>query len=143
MFENFFTTIQANPAVNLTVWFLISFVVLSIFVFGLRYVLHKLFEIPMSLNKVVLQILVPKEPAKKEEEDKSSKKDYKELIGVVESFYASFGHIKPHWKIVAFFIGREDQFALEIVSHQGLIRFYIVVPKYAHDFFEQQFHAQY
>ncbi|MBI4268673.1 type IV secretion system DNA-binding domain-containing protein [Candidatus Uhrbacteria bacterium] len=143
MIEQFFTIIQENPAVNLAVWFVISFAGLSVLLYGTRFVLHRVFEIPMALNKIVLQILVPKEPAKKEEEDKSSKKDYKELIGVVESFYASLGHVKPHWKILAFFIGREDQFALEIVSHKGLIRFYAVVPKYAREFFEQQFHAQY
>ncbi|MDO8490139.1 MAG: type IV secretion system DNA-binding domain-containing protein [bacterium] len=141
--ETFFTTIQQNPSVNLAVWFVISFVVLTVVVYGLRYVLHKVFEIPTALNKVVLKILVPKEPAKKEEEDKSSKKDYKELIAVVETFYSALGQVKPHWKIISFFIGREDQIALEIVSLQGQIHFYAVVPTYLRDYFEQQFHAQY
>ena len=99
------------------------------------------FAIPIALRKKVLKILVPKEPAKKEEEEKSSKKDYKELIGVVESFYSALGHVKSRWKPLAFLIGREDQIALEIVAHEGLIRFYAVVPDYLQSSFEQQFRS--
>lgn len=142
-YSSFSQFLSQNPLITFFIWFLVSFIVLAGILYLTRYILHKVFAVPLALKKKVLQILVPKEPAKKEEEDKSSKKDYKELIGVVETFYSSLGQVKSRWKPTAFFIGREDQISLEIVSHEGLIRFYAVVPDYVQGFFEQQFHAQY
>ena len=139
----FFSALNSSPAITFIFWFVISFIVFAGIVYGVRFVLHRFFAIPIALRKKVLKILVPKEPAKKEEEEKSSKKDYKELIGVVESFYSALGHVKSRWKPLAFLIGREDQIALEIVAHEGLIRFYAVVPDYLQSSFEQQFQAQY
>jgi len=134
---------QANAVIAIAAvflfWGLIGWGLLSI----VRYILHRIFAIPIAMRKKVLQVLVPKEPAKKEEEEKSSKKDYKELIAVAESFYAALGHISSRWRPTAFFIGREDQISLEIVSSGGLIKFFIVTPDYLRNYVEQQFHAQY
>ncbi|MBI4272943.1 type IV secretion system DNA-binding domain-containing protein [Candidatus Uhrbacteria bacterium] len=132
-----------NPTFALIALILFWAVVMWLIAQAIRYILRRVFEVPLALQKTVLQVLVPKEPAKKEEEDKSSKKDYKELIGVAESFYAALGQITPHWKPIAYFIGREDQISLEIVAIGGLIKFYLVVPTYLRNFVEQQFHAQY
>ncbi len=141
--SSFIAFLQANPAVSFLVWFIISFVVLFAILQLVRFVLHRMFAIPLALQKKVLKILVPKEPAKKEEEDKSSKKDYKELIGVIESFYTALGQIRPHWKPLAYLIGREDQIALEIVAIDGQIKFYAVIPDHLQNFFEQQLQAQF
>lgn len=109
----------------------------------IRKVLRRVFAIPYALKKKTLHILVPKEGAKKEEEDKSSKKDYKELIAVAEQFYMNLGFIKPKNRFKAYFLGRDDQIALEIVAQKGIIRFYATVPNHLQSLFEQQLHAQY
>ncbi len=108
-----------------------------------RTALHRIFAIPLALNKKIIQIRVPKEGAKKEEEEKSSQKNYKELIAVAEAFYMTLGNVKSRNKLRSFFLGRDDQIALEIVASGGLIKFYAVVPEHLHAFFEQQLHAQY
>lgn len=142
-FDKIKDIISGNIFFTLFIWAFVIVVVLWVLLIITRYVLHKFFELPLSLNKKVLHVLVPKESAKKEEEDKSSKKDYKELIAVIESFYSSLGHLKPQWRALAFLIGREDHISLEIVAIEGLIKFYAVVPAHFQTFFEQQLHAQF
>ncbi|MBI4252755.1 type IV secretion system DNA-binding domain-containing protein [Candidatus Uhrbacteria bacterium] len=141
--QSFSDLLAENPFFGLFLVLIIIGALGWVGILALRYALHKWFEIPLSLNKKVLQILVPKESAKKEEEDKSSKKDYKELIAVMESFYSGLGHLKPKLRFFAFFIGREDHISLEIAAIEGLVKFFIVVPAHMQQFFEQQLHAQY
>ena len=43
----------------------------------------------------------------------------------------------------AFVLGRSDHFALEIVANKNLISFYVTVPRYMQQYFEQQIQAQY
>jgi len=124
-------------------WIVAIVVVTVIALFITRKILHRIFAVPIAMKKKVLQVLVPKEASKKEEEQKSSKKDYKELIAVMESFYMALGHLKPKHKLRGFLIGRDDQVSFEIVALDGLIKFFVVMPDYLHDFFEQQIHAQY
>lgn len=142
-FRQFAELIASNVWFSLFAWF----TGIGIFLFGAfagaRFILHKFFELPLSLNKKVLHILVPKESAKKEEEEKSSKKDYKELIAVVETFYSALGHLKPRWRLLSFFIGREDHIALEVVAIDGLVKYFVVVPAYFQQYIEQQLHAQF
>ena len=130
--QSFFTSVSQTISSNILFELFLWLVVIGIVVFAvlkiLRFVLHKIFEIPLSLEKKVLQIRVPKESAKKEEEEKSSKKDYKELIAVAESLYSGLGHIKPKFRPLAFFIGREDHFALEIVATNDLLNFLPLCP---------------
>ncbi len=140
--DRFTESLLTNPIFLFIFWSAVVVVCGALGIALLRYILHKFFEVPLSLNKKVLHILVPKESAKKEEEDKSSKKDYKELIAVTESFYSGLGHLKPKWRALAFFIGREDHITLEIVATEGLVKFFAVVPAHFQQFFEQQLHAQ-
>lgn len=141
--QNVSLLVAENPLFGFAVAFIVALLVCWIGVVLARYILHKVFELPLSLNKKILHIRVPKESAKKEEEEKSSKKDYKELIAVMESFYSGLGHIKPKWRFWAFFIGREDHISFEIAAIDGLVKFFAVVPAHLHSFFEQQLHAQY
>lgn len=124
-------------------WFAIIALVAFVGLFITRRILHRVFAVPIAMKKKVLQVLVPKEAGKKEEEQKSSKKDYKELIAVMESFYMALGHLKPKHTLRGFLFGRDDQVSLEIVVLDSLIKFFVVMPAHLHQFFEQQIHAQY
>lgn len=124
-------------------WVVAIGILIFIGLFIVRKILHRIFAVPIAMKKKVIQVLVPKEASEKEEEKKSSKKDYKELIAVMESFYMAMGHLKPKNKLRGFLFGRDDQVSLEIVTLDSLIKFFVVMPAHLHQFFEQQIHAQY
>lgn len=135
--------VNQNPAFD-SMWTVMGiFIAIFCSVYCVRYVLHKIFAYHWAMKKKVLKILVPKEAAQKEEEAKSSRKEYKEIIASGEAFYESLSQVKPRNRFVSFFLGREDQFSLELVAQNGLIHFYAVVPEYLQIFFEQQLTAQY
>lgn len=96
-----------------------------------------------ALQKKVLQIKVPKEGSKEEEEEKGGKGEYKEVVAVAESLYLSLGSLKSRDKWRSMLYGREDEITFEIVAVDGLIKFFAVVPDYIQSFFEQQLLAQY
>ncbi len=102
-----------------------------------RYVEHN------ALQKKILQIKVPKEGSREEEEEKGGKGEYKEVVAVAESLYLSLGSLRPRDKWKAYFFGREDEITFEIVAIDGLIKFFVIVPDYLQSFFEQQLLAQY
>lgn len=66
-----------------------------------------------------------------------------EDISIAETFYAAVGGLKAQTGLMAWFRGRTDEMALEIVSHRKEISFYLTVPAYLYEFVEQQVHAQY
>ncbi len=120
-------------------------VIIGIFLvlYLVRHIVHKFFAYHWAMKRKVLKVLVPKEAAQKEEEAKSARKEFKEIIGAGEAFYESLSQVKPRNWFTAFLLGREDQFSFELVVQDGLLKFYIVVPEYLQTFFEQQITAQY
>jgi len=142
-----FSSIQimlvTNPTYALVFWLLALGIIGYGVMLVVRFVLRRASMVSHAMEKKVFQIRVPKEGAKKEEEEKSSKKDYKELIAVMEAFYSALGHVRSRNRFKAYFLGREDHLSLEMVVMDGLIRFYAVVPRFLVQFFQQQLHAQY
>ncbi|MDO8571327.1 MAG: hypothetical protein Q7R79_01480, partial [bacterium] len=148
MQENQFTQslirqLITDPVVVGLFWAVVFLGIAWIVILIIRKILHRVFAIPLALKKKILHILVPKEAAKKEEEAKSSKKDYKELIAVMDAFYSALSSLKPKHRFKGYFLGRDDQIALEIVAIDGLVKFYAVIPDYIQQHFEHQLHAQY
>ncbi len=66
----------------------------------------------------------------------------KEQIAVAETLYAAIGGLKPQKGLKAWFTGRSDSAAFEIVAQDKLVTFYVTVPKFMQEFVEQQVHAQ-
>jgi hypothetical protein len=93
-------------------------------------------------SMITLLITIPQfrnqEDAKKH--DEASK--VKEQIGVAESLYAAIGGLRPHHGFTAWFFGRSDAVAFEMVAHEKLVSFYVTVSKSMREFVEQQLHAQ-
>jgi len=123
----------------------ISYVVLMVgIILAVRYFTLRASVTHHSVQKRVLHILVPKESAKKEEESRgSASKDVKSLIAVAESMYEGLGGIKAKSRWRAFFFGRDDEIALELIAIDGLIKFYAIVPEHLVQLFSQQLQAQY
>lgn len=122
-------------------WLAFCVLVLLIFAFFvLRKYLKKSAQYKFSFQRAILLITVPKEKMDKEEKKKTAK----EMLQPVENFFDNIGGLKAQKGFQAWLFGRSDHFSFEILSDkQGIISFYVVVPRNLQMFFEQQVHAQY
>ena len=93
--------------------------------------------------KKTFMITVPKFVSEAELRNDDSTAQVQEFISIAETFYAAIGGLKAQKGFKAWFYGRTDEVALEIVGHEGLVSFYITIPDFMHEFVEQQLHAQY
>jgi len=113
-----------------------------IFLLGIILLVRKFLRgekaVPAALQKVILLITVPKESMQEEEKQKL----LEDILGIPETWFSTLGGMKSQRGMGAFMGGRTDHFSLEIVAHQGLITFYVVVPEYMREYMEQQIHAQ-
>ncbi len=66
-----------------------------------------------------------------------------EDISFVETFYSAIGGLPAQKGLRAWFFGRTDEMALELVVKNKEISFYLTVPNYLYEFVEQQIHAQF
>lgn len=99
----------------------------------------------MSGDKALLtyRVLVPKFKTEQDMKGDSTVQKVQEQIAIAETFYAAIGGLKAQRGLKAWFFGRTDALALEMVADKGLITFYLTVPSYMQEFVEQQLHAQY
>jgi len=120
-----------------------------VIIFGLVFFIKKFanrqkFSNDPTLQRVTLLITVPKEFSEAEEQAFGQSQDLtKRAISVAESLFSFLGGIKAQRWYQSVALGRTDHFSLEIVSHDGVIGFYAVVPLYMRDFLERQIQAQY
>lgn len=129
---------------------LIPFAIVSGFIailFLTRHFLRTRAEHVASFKQAVLQITVPKE--RKEDSQKGGGAEtqpiqkIREDIAVMETLFANIGGLRPQSGLKAWLLGRDDHFSFEIVSHGGLIYFYVAVPRQLRHFIEEQIHAQF
>ena len=93
-------------------------------------------------STVTLMVTVPRFKNQEDAKQNESAAQNKEHIALAEGIYSAIGGLKPHHGIFAWFLGRSDAIALEIVAHKKLVTFYVSLPKNMRQFFEQQLHAQ-
>lgn len=138
-----------NGAVITLLWWVLAAAAAVGAVFLVRWHLHRRSRLSASFHQVVLLVTVPKELSEKEQQQSRSA-DPKEVIGSLETFMLNLGGIpaartanvlKNAWD--NFWFGRHDEIALEIVANQGLIKFFVVTPRYLQQLVELQLHAQY
>lgn len=129
---------------------LISMAIIAIIIgtiFLLRAAIHSKSRAEKAFHRMVLQIMVPKERKSEGQGGKVGDDDrleqVKEEIGITETFFAAIAGLRAERGLRQWLGGRTDHFAFEIVAHQGLINFYIDIPRRMRQFFEQQIHAQY
>ncbi len=139
----------SNSAVTAALWWGIGVASALVVVYIVRWLLHRRSRLSATFQQVVLLVTVPKELSEKEQQQNRST-DPKEVIGSLETFILNLGGIpasrspnvvKNAWD--NFWFGRHDEIALEIVAHGGLIKFYVVTPRYLQQLVELQLHAQY
>ena len=93
--------------------------------------------------KKTFMITVPKYVSEDELRSDDTTAKQQEDISIAETFYAAIGGLTAQKGFKAWFFGRSDEVALEIVGHAGLVTFYLTVPDFMREFIEQQLHAQY
>ncbi len=93
--------------------------------------------------KKTFMVTVPKFTSEEELKSGDTTAKQQEDISIAETFYAAIGGLTAQKGFSAWFSGRTDELALEIVGHNGLVTFYITVPGFMQEFVEQQLHAQY
>jgi len=117
--------------------------VVAIVFFIARKILHKIGRQGDAYNKDILLIRVPKESPHDVEKDQAVQ-SLQEDIAVGENIFSLIGGLKanPHkWK--SWLFGAHNAFSFEIVAHQKVISFYVVVPKEQRRFIEQEIYAHY
>jgi len=145
--QNPYSTFSPEITINQS-YFIIAIDILALLIlllvlaFLIRALLRSRSFLPTALQKVVLLVQVPKESSDAAEQEENIDQ-IKNQISVAESLFATLGGLKAQRGFKAWLIGRSDHFSFEIVADQGLISFYVSVPKYMQDYMEQQILAQY
>lgn len=93
-----------------------------------------------SLQIKLLSVLLPKAGAREEEKTQNSQQHLREVISVIEQFYASLYAVERERKKALRDI---DHLTFEIAALHGEIRFYLAVPDSIVDLVEKQLHAVY
>jgi len=135
-----FSNIINSPYFIPTIFGIGVIVLLLITYFILRKFLYTQTMTKTSFEKIVLLVKVPKESPEKEEMRKTAK----ELILPMERLFDNIAGLRAQKGLRSKIFGRTDHFSFEIVADKdGIISFYIVVPRYLRQFFEQQIQAQF
>jgi len=93
-----------------------------------------------SLQIKLLSVLLPKAGAREEEKTQNSQQHLREVISVIEQFYASLYAVERERKKA---LRDVDHLTFEIAALHGEIRFYLAVPDSIVDLVEKQLHAVY
>lgn len=135
---------EINIFVLAGAYVLLSLIVVLTLIFGVRAFIRRSMRKPNAFRMVVMRITVPKEQQEDQASQDLSTDQIKERIAVAEVFFSTLGGVKAQRGWTAFWYGRNDHFALEVVAdREGLVTFYASVPRYMQQYVEQQIHAQY
>jgi hypothetical protein len=137
------TNLLSNPSFAVFLFLLGILAIIFVALLIYRNYLRRHYKIPAKYQPVVLLVTVPKDTAGDKNQTGNPAEIMRSQISLAENLFSQLGAIKPEKGFKAWFYGRHDNLALEIVAHQKLISFYVTVPKYLSQFFEQQLLAQY
>ncbi|MEK7644171.1 MAG: type IV secretion system DNA-binding domain-containing protein [Patescibacteria group bacterium] len=137
---------QNDLIINLVLaWVVILLIVGVLFI--LRSLARNFFRAHKAFDRVVLCIQVPKERKSEGTNQQGNNEDrlehVKEEIGITETLFATVAGLKTEKGFDAWFKGRNDHMAFELVVHNNQISFYVAVPAKRRSFIEQQINAQY
>ncbi len=133
----------ASVWVGRILFVLLAFVVGTTLLFAARWLVRRRKQYLGTFGSKILLIKVPKELRKEDAAQDKSQQQIQELIGRMETVFATFGSLKPQSGFKAWFIGRSDQVGFEIAFCKDKILFYVVTPAKWQAFLEEQIHAQF
>ncbi len=139
----------STPTADLTEYFVLLWIPVIVFVcvgavFLLRWFLRRTFDARNATFKSkTLLITLPKFRREEESERGPQREQVQEAISAAETIFASVGGLKAQRGLAAWFVGRNDELAFEIVVEHKLIKFYVTIPAHMQTFVEQQISAAY
>ena len=136
-----------DPLINLFLLiFMIALIILAI-IFVLRSFLRTKKKKVSAFDRIVLQILVPKERKSEGQGGQGNQEDrleqIREEIGWTETIFSAIASTKARRGFYQWMTGRDDHISFEMVASNNLITFYVAVPTKIKNFIEQQIHSQY
>lgn len=137
------TDFLSSPWVARVLIAVLVFVAATILLFLARWIIRSRKQYLGSFGSKVLLVKVPKELKKEDTNMEKTQQQVLELIARMETVFATFGSFNPQKGFKAWFVGRSDQVAFEIVLQQEKILFYVVTPPKWQNFLEEQIHSQY
>ncbi|MEI6498820.1 MAG: type IV secretory system conjugative DNA transfer family protein [bacterium] len=117
------SNVAVEPSIWPTVLVIVVFIALCLMFWLLMRRLAKKYQLKMTQNWVMYKIMVPKE---RHADDDDQKKDFHELLSVIEPFYSSLNSLYDG-SIISKMFG-QTHITLEIVAKKGVIAFYIGCP---------------
>jgi hypothetical protein len=133
-----------DPLLILIAWILGIIIFLVILILIVRAILVRKAHLRGgAFEKEILLVTLPKITPEERGAPEETLQSIQEDIGVAETFLTAIGGMTPQKGFQAWLFGREDEVSFEIVADNGLIHFYIAVPKYLRQYLEEQLHAQY
>lgn len=105
---------------------------------------HKRFRRDVGLSTRIMLVTMPKEASIKKSEMEHTKtaQEVQQDIATAQLLFSAIGGLKPEHGLKAWWHGRADQFAFEIVSQNGLVSFYIAAPAKYVAYLKQEIHAR-
>jgi len=130
-----------NQATDILITIICAVIGLVVFAYIARVVGRRIYSRFNPFEMVTLRVLLPKESL--EIEQTGQVIEARSQIAPIESFMANLAGLHAERGIVAWFLGRRDHFAFEIVAEEGVISFYVTIPIHLRQYVEQQIQAQY
>ncbi len=125
-------------------WIPIAILFVVVAVYFSRWLLRRTIDASNATFKSkTLLVTLPKFRHEEESERGPQKEQVQEAISAAEAIFASIGGLKGQRGMGAWFIGRDDELAFEIVAEHKLIKFYVTIPVHMQSFVEQQISASY
>ncbi|MBM5789983.1 hypothetical protein FJZ23_02775 [Candidatus Parcubacteria bacterium] len=110
----------------------------------LRWFLRRLYDArSATFSSRTLLVTLPKFRREEESERGPQREQVQETISAAENIFAAIGGLKAQRGLRAWFIGRDDEVAFEIVVQKKLIKFFVTIPRHMQSFVEQQISAAY
>ena len=128
----------AQQILILLSYFLGFLVFLITVFFAIKYFVAKRKSGLSIFRKTVLLVTMPREFVEGDQEKALSLQNIQEKIGIMEAIYANISGLSKSMNFKSLFSGPKNHLAFEIVVKNGIISFYIAVPKNLKQFIIQQ-----
>lgn len=133
----------SDPLIGAVVSILFAALIVVSILFLIRFIARRRGGWGVSFGMKILLVRVPKELRKEDNQQEKSQQQIQELIGRMETVFATVGSMHLDKGISAWLLGRKDLLSFEMVAHKDKISFYVSIPKAQQQFIEEQIHAQY
>ena len=129
----------SDPFPN-TLWLITGYFVIYYTIYYFRFCYAML----SAKRLVSMKIILPRSDSKMDQE-KRTEKDFKEKIAIMEQLFRALNEVKElsFWQVFYFWIFRFITISFELFVENGLITFYVLVPKHLVSIIEKQITSYY